>query len=206
MAKKDRIFVALGESFEKWNEYLLKNYGLPEVPQPRYEDTETAACVTDDRRREPLEAVASRQINLGEEPPTGLLKVWAEYSGLENEPSERWRHSQAFMRVMACVFACQNKLTEPERAELLKHVDDLRPINPLPVFDESWGTPEEFLDRWRCHELDVRFVCKNRGTQMFEVWRESIPPDEPDDWDESEAPRGHWDGLKWTPDTGISGS
>jgi hypothetical protein len=198
MPKKDPVLLALGKCPANWNAYLLKTYGLPQEPQPRDEVSETAFT---DREgcRSPLEDVASRQIKLGEEPPTGLFKVWGDYSGPENEPGEQWKRSQAFMAVMAWIFAWKNTLPKQARSELLKQVDDLQPIKPLPVFDKSLGTPEEFLERWRGHELDVRFVYKNRSTQVFEIWYESLPPDEPEDLDEAGEPDGHWDGLTRTP-------
>jgi hypothetical protein len=175
--KKDPILVALGECPEKWNQYLLKTYGLPHEPQSRNEVSESA-FVDEEGSRSSLEALAARQIRPGEEPPKGLLKVWAENSRPENEPSEQWKRSQAFMRMMTRIVAWTNKLDKLELAQLLKDVDDLQPDNPLPVFDECLGSPEEFLERWRCHELDVRFVYKRRGVQVFEIRRESIPPDE----------------------------
>jgi hypothetical protein len=92
--KKDPLIVALGDCPEKWNTYLLKTYALPQTPQPRDEVSESA-FISEDGSRTPLEAVAARQIRLGEEPPKGLAKVWAEYSDLENKPTEQWKRSQA---------------------------------------------------------------------------------------------------------------
>ena len=196
---KDRVLIALGDDLKAWNAHLLENYGLPEEPRSRYENAEADVCTTDDGRYEPLEDVAARQINLGEEPPIGLLKVRADYSGLEHEPTTQWKRSQAFMLAITWIYPCQKRLSKQKRDEMLNLVDDVSPLSPLPVFDESWGAPQEFLERWRCHELDVRIVYKNRGTQTFELWREFIPPDEPEDLDEASEPSGHWDGLKWIP-------
>lgn len=100
--KKDTIIVALGDSHEKWNGYLLKTYGLPQEPQARNEVSESA-FVNQSGVRSPLEDVAAHQIRIGEEPPRGLSKVWAELSLPESQPSEQWKRSQAFVRVFTTI-------------------------------------------------------------------------------------------------------
>jgi hypothetical protein len=100
---------------------------------------------------------------------------------------------------MAWIVACKNKLPQEARDELLKIVDDLSPLSPLPVFPDELGTPAEFLERWRGHEIDVRFVHVN-GVPTFEIWHETLPPDEPEDLDEAGEPAGHWEGLTWIAD------
>ncbi len=197
--KKDPVLVSLGECPEKWNQFLLKTYGLPQEPQARSVFNETD-FLDGNGRQIPLDHLAARQIKLGEEPPKGLLKVRCDYSGLENEPTEKWKRSQGFMRAMVWIYASKKKLSKQQRAELLKLVDELHPNEYLTVFDESLGTPEEFLDRWAGHQLDVRFIFKNRSALIFEIWHESIPPDEPEDLDEDGGPSGHWEGLKFIPD------
>lgn len=198
-AKRDPILVALGACPKKWSQFLLKNYGLPEEPQSRNVVSE-AELFDKDRSRASLDDFAARQIRLGEEPPKGLLKVWAEHSGPESEASEQWRRSQAFMRVMAWIFARENKLGQNERAALLKNIDDLRPETSLPVFPEVLGSPDEFFERWKGYEFDVRFSRKSRRTQVFEIRQYRLPPDEPEELDEADEPKGHWEGLKWIPD------
>lgn len=177
-----KIHVECGNSPEKWNALLRETYSLSEEVTVPHEDVQ--------------ESVFSR--------PKGLAK----YSGFEYAPTPGWLRSQAFYRVIARIVARKNKkLTKRGRAKLLnkllKNVDDFIPSAPLPDFDpELWGEPEEFLDRWKGHLVDVKFVYTNRGLQAFELWSEAFPPDEPDDWDEDDggAPRGHWVGLKWVPD------
>lgn len=200
--KKDPVLVALGDCPEKWSAYLLKTYGIPETPQPRSEVSESA-FVGEDGSRTPLEAVAGRLIRLGEEPPKGLSKVWAEYSGLEHEPTEHWKRSQAFMQVMAQIYAHECKLSKDKRTEMLKIVEELCPDEPLVEFPEHLGSAQDFFYRWQHHEFDVHFVYENRTTQRLEIleYKIPLPPDEPEDLDEAGEPTGHWEGLKW-----ISGS
>src|ERR1035438_1124468 len=109
--KQDVVLVALGDSPEQWNDYLLRTYGLPQDPQPRNEVSESA-FISREGRRSTLEALAVRQIKLGEEPPKGLLKVWAENGGDENEPTEKWTRSQGFLRLFARIFAHDKQLEE----------------------------------------------------------------------------------------------
>ena len=189
--KRDPILVALGNRQELWDAFLLNNYGLPQEPQPRYEVSESA-FVDEDGSRSTLEGLAGRQIRLGEEPPKGLFKVRAEYSGPENEASAQWKRSQAFVRIVAWIYTCEKRLPKLKRDEFLKYVDDLKPTSPLPVFEESLGTPEEFLGRWRCYELDVRFVRKSRADQIIEIRFRTLPPDVPEDLPEADEPSGHW--------------
>jgi hypothetical protein len=201
-SKKDPVLVALGDCPKKWNKYLLKTYGYSETPQPRDEVSESA-FVTERGSRTPLEDVAAHQIRLGEEPPKGLFKVWAEHSGLEGQPTEQWKRSQAFMQVMGRIYAHVNKLSKENRAELVKDVENLRPDVPLVEFPEELGTSEQFFYCWQHHEYDVEFVHQSRKMQRFQVWRQPIPlpPDEPEHLDEAGEPPGHWEGPKWIPDT-----
>jgi hypothetical protein len=186
--KKDPVLLALGECPEKWNQFLLKTYGLPKEPQSKNVVSETEFRDPEGQQI-PLADLAGRQIRLGEGRPKGLLKLCAEDSSLEKEPTEEWKRALGFMRAMAWIYAFKNKLPKQARAELIKLVDELNPNEPLGTFDESLGTPEEFLDRWAGHELDVRFVSKNRSTLMFEIWYQLMRPDEPDDVeDDGSAP------------------
>ncbi len=201
--KLDPILLALGECPEKWNQYLWDTYGLPQDPQPRDEVSETA-FVDDDGVLSPLEDVAGGQIKPYEEPPKGLGKVRAEDSGPECVPTEQWKRSLAFFRVIVCIWGSKRNLSEQERTELLKYVDDHRPSEPLPIFPESLGTPDELLQRWKCRELEVSLTAKNRATQIFEIWstglREHLdaqPDDDPDD--ALDDPPGHWEGRVWHP-------
>jgi len=129
-----------------------------------------------------------------------LSKVWAENSGHENEPTEQWKRSQAFLRVFARIFAHEKKLSKQERAELLKNVDDLRPGADLGEFPEEMGTPEEFYRRWKGYEIDVQFVNENRATQRITYLQYPMPPDEWEDLDPAGEPPGHWEGLKFISD------
>ena len=196
---KDLVILALGDCPENWDGYLLRTYGLPQEPQSRSEISESA-FVDENGSRTPLEDVAGHQIRIGEEPPSGLLKVWAEHSGLENEPSEDWKRSQAFLRVFTLIYACQMKLPKNERLEMLKKVDELRPNVSPGEFPKELGTPEELYRRWRGWEIDVKFVHKNRSNQIIEITQYPMPPDEDEDLDESGEPRGHWDGLTFIPE------
>ena len=197
--KKEPIIVALGDSFEKWNGHLLKTYGLPQEPQARNEVSESA-FVNKSGVRSPLEVVAARQIRIGEEPPRGLSKVWAQESLPESQPSEQWKRSQAFVRVFTTIFAHQSKLPECERRELLKMVDELRPNEDLGVFPDELGSPEELYRRWQDHEIDVKFVHERRAKQIIRVLSYPMPPDVEEDLDEGGAPRGHWEDLTFIPE------
>ncbi len=201
--KKDPILIALGDAPEKWNDFLLKTYGLPEDPQPRDEVSESA-FQDEDGERLPLEDVAGLQIRLGEEPPKGLAKIWAEVSFLEPEPTERWKRSLAFFRAIVRIWAAERRLSKQKRAELLREVDAFRPTEPLPVFPDSLGTPEEFFERWQRGEIEVRFTSRNRATQTCEIWQHAIPPDEEENLDPADEPPGYWAGLKWIPE--VEGS
>jgi hypothetical protein len=198
-----KILLDCGECPEKWNDLLKSGrYGIPRMPEEieaRPEISETTFA--NEGKQIPLHVLAGKQLNFGEEPPRGLAKVWADdLGGFERRPTERWKRSQAFMRIMVRIFASKERLPKPELTKLLKVVDDLSPNEPLPRFTPAlWGSPKEFLERWRCHEVDMRFVYVNRSSMRFELWAESIPPDAPEDLDEAEEPSGHWDGLKWTP-------
>lgn len=158
----------MGDSSEKWDAYLLKTYGLPQEPQPRAEISETA-FVGEEGRRSDLEALAGRQIRLGEEPPRGLLKVWAEDSGPEGEGSEKWKRAQGFYRVFARIAAHDNQLNERQRDELLKQADELRP-DELGGFPESMGSPEEFYARWKRYDLEVAFTCVSRHLRKITIF------------------------------------
>lgn len=200
-AKKDPVLIDAGECPKKWNK-ILKDTGTPQEKSTRKEVQQDSIRVIDPRSKNPkpmsLDEAGAHWGSATQDTNNGI--------GLpESTPPPKWVRSQAFMRAMAWIFACKNRLPKQQRDELLKDVDDLHSSNPLPEFDPAcWGrTAVEFLDRWRGHEVDVRFVYSAKHqAPMFELWSESLPPDEPDDWDEDDggAPRGHWDGLKWTAD------
>lgn len=183
-SRKDPIIVALGYCPEKWNRHLLTTYGLQQDPGPPNEISETESKNTSDSNNT-LEQVA------------GFAGTYAGNSELESEPTTHHKRSRAFMRVMVTIFACKNKLPGADHAALLKEIDDLPTSCSLPVFDDSLGSPEEFCERWRCHELDVRFLPENRDRLVFEIWFESIAPDKQEDLDGARAPNGHWVGLKY---------
>jgi hypothetical protein len=207
-AKRDpivsKIQLDCGECPEKWNDLLKSGrYGIPRMPEEieaRPEISETSFADVECKQI-PLADLAGKQIKLGEEPPQGLAKVWGNDIGaLETAPTARWKRSQSFMHIMGQIFASKNRLSKRHRVELLQMVADLVPNEPLPLFDPAlWGSPEEFFERWKGHLVDVRFTYTNRGLQRFELWAESIPPDEPEDLDDAGEPSGHWDGLTWTP-------
>ena len=182
--KKDPVLVTLGDCPKKWNEFLLKNYGLPQEPQPRDEVSESA-FLDENGHRMALEAVAGTQIRLGEEPPTGLSKVRGDYSGLEHKPTEQWKRSQAFMQVIAQIYAHEHKFSVKERVALVKMVEELRPDELLVNFPERLGTPEEFFYRWQHHEFDVLFEYKNRAWQHLRIieYEIPLPPEEAEDLD-----------------------
>jgi hypothetical protein len=199
--KKDPVLVALGDCPEKWNVFLLKNYGLPNEPQARNLINESE-FTNKDGNRIPLESMAGAQIRLGEEPPRGLAKVRAEYSGLECEASEEWKRSQGFFHVMAQIYAHEHKLPKQQREAMLKMVDELRPGELLVTFASDLGSPENFHYRWEHHEFDVAFESNCRALQRFVITRYVTPAglDEPEDLDPAGEPKGHWEGLKFVPD------
>jgi hypothetical protein len=161
--KKDPIMERLGHNQVEWDLYLLRTYRLPLVPRPRYEVSETDFVNDDDPDGDvnSFGEFAGRRIRLGEEPPRGMFKVWAEHSGLESEPSAEWKRTRDFYRVFAEIAAYQNQLKKSERDKLVKMAEDLRPneMDPLP---EQMGDPEEFYRRWRRYDLEVVFKAVNR--------------------------------------------
>jgi len=123
--------IALAACPQKWNEFLLKTYGLPQEPKSTKEISESEFH-DEGGHQISLEAVAGSRLRLGAEGPKGLEKVCAEYSGLESQPTDEWKRCQAFMRVMAQIYAHEYKLTKEQRAALLKMVEELRPL-PTPL-------------------------------------------------------------------------
>lgn len=64
------------------------------------------------------------------------------------------------------------------------------------------GTMAELRARWERGEIWFRSKCSRKGWTIFvEENPGGMPPDEPEDLDETGEPPGHWEGLVWIPDT-----
>ncbi|MGB8581629.1 MAG: hypothetical protein WCD47_12465, partial [Candidatus Sulfotelmatobacter sp.] len=180
------ILVALGTCPEKWGKFLLKNYGLPEVPQPRYEIQSVngesrdrkSATLTDELLSLHMEASANDGVALS---PAWLL--YLEYMDVIAEALSP-KESGAALKQCALDDARSRYWEQPP--------DVFRPMNA------SLGTPAQFRERWFYGELEIRVrPTLNRRDFTVEVW--CLPPDEPENLDDAGEPDGHWDGLKWTP-------
>ena len=66
----------------------------------------------------------------------------------------------------------------------------------------SLGTPAEFralcADADRHVDIQLQYTRREQKIR-FTVY--SLPPDEPEDLDEAGEPDGHWEGLRWIPNT-----
>jgi hypothetical protein len=67
-----------------------------------------------------------------------------------------------------------------------------------PVFPAELGTPEEFKKHLADHEMEIRYTASRRE-QLIRIRVYQLPPDEEEDLDEPNDPKGHWEGLKWFP-------
>jgi hypothetical protein len=67
-----------------------------------------------------------------------------------------------------------------------------------PEIPKQLGTPAEFRERWAHNELEIRLQA-NRRKHLIRIVVLPIPPDEPEDLDETDEPNGHWAGLTWIP-------
>ena len=147
--------------------------------------------------------ISTRTVSIERNPE--VLSQGAKGSYLECDYSEQEKRSLSFLRVIIQIAASERKVTKQQRTQLLKDVDEHRPGQALSPFPEVFGTAEQFFQRWKHGEIELRFIrSKTRTSPNLEIWEHSIPPDEPEDLDEAGEPSGHWDGLTWMPDIGGS--
>lgn len=208
MSKKDPILAALGECPEKWNDFLLKTYRFPQDPFTRKEVQQDCIRVLDQKsgRLVPMplgeagesttqsDALTSLHQEAGADESVALSPQWLlhlEYMDvIAEELYPKDKDAALKLKQLALADARSRYWEQPPEV--------FRPMNA------SLGTPAEFRERWFYGELEIRVCAADRRNHVFEIWR--LPPAEPEDLDEAGEPSGHWDGLKWTPDTEISGS
>jgi hypothetical protein len=110
--------------------------------------------------------------------------------------SSEWRRYLEYMYVIA-----EARSPNDNGAELKKlFLEDGRTqahVKP-PTFPEGLGTPVEFRERVRTHELELRYTI-DRRKHAIRISETLLPPDEDEYLDPSGDPEGHWEGLKWIP-------
>ncbi|MGA8150898.1 MAG: hypothetical protein WB952_08110 [Terriglobales bacterium] len=84
---------------------------------------------------------------------------------------------------------CKKSLTDARTCTVLR---DTSKWNTLPA---QLGSVEEFKRKYLSGELDVDF--KPEAKTPIQINFYSMPPDEDEDLDPADEPRGHWDGLVW---------
>ena len=202
-AKKDPILAQLmvpkplREWLADWNDRLAAQWGFPEEPRPAKEVGESS-FVNEQGKTVPLEILADKR------------GVVARLSYFEYAPSPAWSRSLEFLRVILTILIQEkrgitytrrmraaNPDLPPDTREMRDALSgELPPDTPLPRFPDALGTPEKFLERWRCGEIDIKLVW-NRHEQEI-VIREHpipIPPDDEDAEDSGEP--GTWEGLRF---------
>ena len=196
-------------------ESYLQLFGMPPELPPAADLNETnLPSDPENGRRIDLESFAGAL-------HTGLIKVngvhrktegagaIASYGDLEHEPSNEWKRSAAFLKMIASMLLCRRNNSRQQQRdlkELRDHVIELPPDSDLPRFPSDWGTPEEFYENWRNGYIDIalRYRDRSENGQQIQIYStglrefEEACPEEPDDFDPEADAEGHWEGLKWT--------
>jgi len=210
--KKDPVLAKLRVSGDY--EAYLRTFGMPaELPPAADLNEAQLPSNPENGRRMDLAAFAGAL-------HTGLIKVngihrkteggaVAKYGDLEHEPSEEWKRSAGFLKMIACILLCRRSNSRQQRRdlkELRDRIMDAPPDADLPRFPADWGTPEEFYENWRNGYIDIALRYRDRSEkgQEIQIYStglrefEEACPEEPDDFDPSTEPEGYWEGLKWT--------
>lgn len=201
MSKKDPILVALAEYPEKWNEFLLKSYGLPQDPSTRKEIQQDS--LRDGRGRRLTLDEVGESATLADE----LISLHQEAAANESTTlSPEWLRYLEYMDVIAEELSPEDKGAALKQLALA-HARSLYWEQPPDVFrpmNAPLGTSAEFRQHWFYGELEIRTRCDNRRHHLIEIWQ--LPPAEPEDLDEAGETERHWDGLTWIPGTPESSS
>jgi hypothetical protein len=196
----------MGEDSEKFDVYL-KSVGLPQEKHSSDFQQDALPAREHDtwgRRTRPTKDVLGESRNHQSFTQQGdeLDSLHEESAANESITlSPEWLRYLEYMDVIAEALspadtgaALKERALRQARSRFWEQPPDLlRPMNA------SLGKPAEFRERWFYGELEIRTHVRNRRERNIEIWR--LPPQEPEDLDEAGQPAGHWEGLKWIPDT-----
>jgi len=206
---KDPVLMRLQMSADY--EQYLKKLGMPPELPPAGDLNEADLPINPESgKRMDLETFSGSLV-------FGLLKVRgvhrqtdggavARSTYFEEEPSQEWKRSAAFMQIIARILLTRRNKSRRQRrdlVELRREVPDFPPNADLPRFPDEVGTPEEFFQQWKDGYLEVTVRFRDRGSQEILFYStglrefEESASDEPGDLDEAGEPTGRWEGLTW---------
>lgn len=191
--KLPEFMVRLGEDQEKWNKWL-SSMGYPEHSSSTKEVLEHRLPDVVDEEKRVRPVVGERD---GDWSLTLLSETWfAPFVRKKADPilTDDWQHYLQYMDVIA------EYLYPNDKGARLKSLalQDARSRSwePPTEFPAELGTPEDLRRRLAHYELEVRLEF-NRREPMIRFVVVPMPPDEDENLDEGDEPRGHWEGLKW---------
>jgi hypothetical protein len=109
--------------------------------------------------------------------------------------SAEWRHYLGYMSVIAEIQSPGDKGAELK--SLFLQDARFQHRKRAPKIPAELGTPAEFKARVLGHELDIILDHRKRAVRI-RIY--PLPPDENEELNQSDDPKGQWAGLTWMPD------
>jgi hypothetical protein len=133
-----------------------------------------------------------------------LLSLHEEAAANEHiKLSAAWQRYVDFMNLFADSLPAERR-EKVQRLALLEARS--RYWEVAPDIAAELGTMPELRAQWERGEIWFRpRYTRQNCTIVVEENPPGMPPDDPEDLDESEEPNGHWEGLKWSSDSTKKG-
>lgn len=180
-----------------WNRFLLKAYGLAQVPRSDLEKGERLFVNRETGQSMSMEEIPGKKGQDGVSGQDLQSATFVRETAVDESIvlSPEWERYFGVICVITDALLPETQRQGARDAALQQcRLGSAQKEGP-PLIPADLGTPEEFRRRWRRGEIEMRAVPpRNRQEQVIEI-REYFVPDEPDDSDDQ--PIGCWEGLKW---------
>jgi hypothetical protein len=200
--RKPVFVVRLADVQKEWNQ-RLRRAGSPEEKGSKFEISAQRLPWTD--RDSYGRKIRPTKVTYGNswDHKSATLLTAPELSLQETAVDESVVLSVAWMRYLEYMGVIAEALSRKDKGVDLKRLslEDARSRSgePPPTIPAELGTPVEFKQRLVDHELEIRRrVDRRQHVIIIRVY--PLPPHVDEDLDETQDPRGHWEGLKWLPD------